>query len=439
MAIHEFPTPAPAGVVAEANAVLGSLDTALWAAKSPDELVGAVEELEALRSHVAAVEAACLAEISGRDLARGHLSWGSTGDWFTHMAGLRRGQGKRMVDNAVILVGERPATLDALTKGTISPEQAAVVVTAVDELPGSPDLRRRGEETLLAEARRFDATDLARTGRHLAHVVDPDRTERRLEAALDRDERAAHVQRFLSITDDGAGGVWIKGRGSGEDGAILKAALLPQTKPEPRRADASPDCAEETDPRDHGARLWDALVTTAQHALDTAMPPKAHGAIPRLVVTIDHDSLSAAVTGLGIATTDTGQELSPATLRRLACDAGVLPVVLGGVSEVLDVGREDRFVTPAIWRALVARDHHCTFPGCTRPPVMCHAHHIVHWIDGGKTALDNLVLLCGAHHRTVHHTPWRVRLRPDDRKPEYLPPPRRGEAPTPVRHRPRRQ
>ena len=390
MAIHEFPTPAPAGVVAEANAVLGALDAAMWAAKPPEELVGAIEELEALRSHLAAVEAACLAEISGRDLARGHLSWGSTGDWFTHVAGLRRGQGKRVVDNAVILVGERPATLDALTKGTISPEQAAVVVTAVDELPGSPALRRRGEATLLAEARRFDATDLARTGRHLVHVVDPDRTERRLEAALDRDERAAHVQRFYSITDDGAGGVWIKGRGSGEDGAILKAALLPQTKPEPRRADPSLDCVEETDPRDHGARLWDALVATAQHALDTAMPPKAHGAPARVVVTIDHGSLSAALTGLGIATTDTGQELSSATLRRLACDAGVLPVVLGGASEVLDVGREDRFVTPAIWRALVARDHHCTLPGCTRPPVMCHAHHIVHWIDGGKTELDDL-------------------------------------------------
>jgi hypothetical protein len=169
------------------------------------------------------------------------------------------------------------------------------------------------------------------------------------------------------------------------------------------------------------------------------MPPNAHGATARVVVTIDHGSLSAALTGLGIATTDTGQELSAATLRRLACDAGVLPVVLGGASEVLDVGREDRFVTPAIWRALVARDHHCTFPRCTRPPVMCHAHHVVHWIDGGKTALDNLVLLCGAHHRTIHHTPWRVRLRPGDRKPEYLPPPRRGETTAPIRHRPRRQ
>ena len=71
-----------------------------------------------------------------------------------------------------------------------------------------------------------------------------------------------------------------------------------------------------------------------------------------------------------------------------------------------------RLVTPALWRALVCRDRHCAFPGCTKPPVMGHAHHLTHWADGGTTALTNLVLLCGHHHRTVHHTPWRVRLNP---------------------------
>ena len=73
-------------------------------------------------------------------------------------------------------------------------------------------------------------------------------------------------------------------------------------------------------------------------------------------------------------------------MRRLACDADIIPVALGTRGEVLDVGRAHRLVTPALWRALVCRDRHCAFPGCTKPPVMGHAHHIVHWADLGPTS-----------------------------------------------------
>jgi hypothetical protein len=117
-------------------------------------------------------------------------------------------------------------------------------------------------------------------------------------------------------------------------------------------------------------------------------------------------------------------------------------VALGTDGEVLDVGRASRLVTPALWRALVARDKHCTHPGCTRPPAMCHAHHIIHWADGGTTSLDNLVLVCGEHHRVLHHTPWQVRLNPVDQRPEFLPPPKHGTTPVVlewIRHRPRRE
>ena len=68
-----------------------------------------------------------------------------------------------------------------------------------------------------------------------------------------------------------------------------------------------------------------------------------------------------------------------------------------------------RLATAAIWKALVVRDRHCRFPRCTRPPIMCHAHHITHWIDGGATSLDNLLLLCGHHHRLIHSGPWEIR------------------------------
>jgi hypothetical protein len=104
---------------------------------------------------------------------------------------------------------------------------------------------------------------------------------------------------------------------------------------------------------------------------------------------------------------------------------------------VLDVGRARRLVTAAIWIALILRDRHCAFPGCDRPPVRCHAHHIHHWIHGGNTNLANLVLLCGHHHRVIHDSPWKVRINPHDKLPEFLPPPKPGVERTWIRHRPR--
>jgi len=145
----------------------------------------------------------------------------------------------------------------------------------------------------------------------------------------------------------------------------------------------------------------------------------------------------ASATGCG--TTEDGAELSPATVRRLACDADLIPVTLGTRGQVLDVGRANRLVTPAIWTALVCRDAHCTFPGCTRPPVMCQAHHITHWADHGETRLSNLVLVCGHHHRTLHHTPWQVRINPHDGRPEFQPPPKHGVEQPWTRSRPRRE
>ena len=181
--------------------------------------------------------------------------------------------------------------------------------------------------------------------------------------------------------------------------------------------------------------------------LDTDAAPESHGTRPRLSVLIDYEALRDdvdAASTTGQATTEDGLNLSHAAVRRLACDADILPICLGTHGEVLDVGRRHRLVTTALWLALIARDHHCTFPGCTRPPVMCHAHHIRHWADGGDTALNNLVMLCGAHHRVIHDTPWQVRLATDAR-PEFQPPPPRhttsGEPPPPtwIRHRPRRE
>ena len=86
-------------------------------------------------------------------------------------------------------------------------------------------------------------------------------------------------------------------------------------------------------------------------------------------------------------------------------------------------------MTPGIWLALVARDRHCAFPGCTRMPIACDAHHVQHWADGGRTSLDNLVLLCRTHHTVLHSTPWQVSIDPDDGRPVFHPPPGRHRRP----------
>lgn len=116
--------------------------------------------------------------------------------------------------------------------------------------------------------------------------------------------------------------------------------------------------------------------------------------------------------------------VDPGTARRLACDASVLRVVLSGRSEPLDVGRKTPVVPPAIRRAVIVRDRQCRFPGCDRPHAWCEAHHILHWADGGATALQNLLLLCRRHHRKVHEAGgFRLELdgRPVFRRPDGSP------------------
>src|SRR5215213_6265662 len=121
-----------------------------------------------------------------------------------------------------------------------------------------------------------------------------------------------------------------------------------------------------------------------------------------------------------MAVTETGVPVSAGLARRLACDATVIPMVLGSASEPLDVGRATRLIPPAIRRALIARDRGCAFPGCRRPPRWCDAHHIQHWSDGGPTSLLNLVLLCDFHHDVIHHGQWTVTI--TDGRPVFVPP-----------------
>ena len=166
-----------------------------------------------------------------------------------------------------------------------------------------------------------------------------------------------------------------------------------------------------------GQRQADALGEICAHALDEGRLPGQGGERPHVSVTMSLAALRAGVRGTNL---ELGGRIGPGELRRLCCDAQVTPIVLGGDSEPLDVGREKRCATLPQRRAVAVRDGGCAHPRCDRPASWCEVHHIVHWVDGGETNLDNLVMLCWTHHRMVHRSEWVIRIR--DSLPEFIPP-----------------
>ena len=139
--------------------------------------------------------------------------------------------------------------------------------------------------------------------------------------------------------------------------------------------------------------------------------------------TKDSDSASGRDGGIRVPWTPWGGALSITAARKTACDSDVTPVVVDDAGVPLRMGRTTRLVTQSQRRALRVRDRGCAFPGCGAPTGWTEAHHIVPWIDGGPTDLDNLVLLCTHHHRFVHHSGWTIDIHDDDNMPWFTPPP----------------
>ena len=177
---------------------------------------------------------------------------------------------------------------------------------------------------------------------------------------------------------------------------MLDAAIDPLARPRP---DLGWTGDTKDDPRTPATRRADALLELIGRAV--ASPGLTRTPRTRLVVTMSYQALLEQVRGAGLA--DNDAVLSPGTVRRLACEAQIIPTVLGGPSQVLDQGFHERYFTGAQRLALARRDHGCSFPGCTIPPQWCEAHHIVEWSLGGPTDLANGALLCGRHHTIVHN------------------------------------
>ncbi|MGI5525018.1 DUF222 domain-containing protein [Micromonospora sp. CA-259024] len=302
-----------------------------------------------------------------------------------------------------------PAVRDALLSGAITVEQGRVVAETIAALPvgAGPEVADKATQLLVAWADRFDPAILSRLGERVLTHVAPDLADQAELAALERATERAEARRHVTLSEQRNGQVRLSGSLDTETASLLREAIDPLCAP-----------AGEHDDRSPGQRRADALGEVCRLALRTGQLPDNGGDRPQLVVTVSLDEL---VNGVRAGTLETGSHLTPGAVRRLACDAGVLPAVLAGNSQVLDVGRQRRLFTGPLRRALVLRDGGCAFPGCDRPSRWCDGHHVRHWADGGATALDNAVLLCGYHHRLVHRGDWAVRIAPDGR-PDFLPP-----------------
>ena len=135
--------------------------------------------------------------------------------------------------------------------------------------------------------------------------------------------------------------------------------------------------------------------------------------VPEITVLIDADTLFGQAHANGICETDNGIPLPVSTVRRLCCDAEILPIVLNGRSEPLDVGRSARTANRAQRRALRAIHRTCAHPDCTVTFDACRIHHIIAWLRLGDTDIDNLLPLCESHHHLVHEGGWGLTMTPD--------------------------
>jgi len=145
------------------------------------------------------------------------------------------------------------------------------------------------------------------------------------------------------------------------------------------------------------------VVTVCRRAVATPPTATPTGTKATVLVTIGLDDLKQRTRpGILVGGVDAGALLGPETVRRLACDAAVIPALLDTPGQVLWLGRTRRPFTSAQIRALWLRDRHCTFPRCQAPATWCDAHHLRHWADGGNTDLANGTLLCERHHSIVH-------------------------------------
>ncbi|MCY7341945.1 MAG: HNH endonuclease [Pseudonocardia sp.] len=264
----------------------------------------------------------------------------------------------------------------------------------------SPQVWACAEAELAAKAADYTPGQLLTYGTALVDALDQDGAE-------PDDHPPARTNELHLRRHRGAPGGTLKGRF--DDAALYDAiATVIDAKARPLTAD---------DDRPTPQRQAEALAEVCGYVLDHGDVPECGGRRPHLNVIIRLEDLENRARAAAL---DLGGTLSAESLRMLACDAAVIPIVMNGAGQPLDVGRATRTIPDGLRRAVTTRDRGCAHPGCDRTPSWCEIHHVREWEAHGETALRNLVMLCRIHHRQLHHSEWLVHIR--DGLPEFVPP-----------------
>jgi hypothetical protein len=353
---------------------------------SVQRLAAGLRQLAGLRAALDACEARLLHEF---DTLQG---WKGTGaadaaSWLRQQTGTSQREAAVRVRTATAL-DALPQVVGALADGMITHSHAATLARAAER---TSDVAAH-QASLVAKAATQSADAFERTVRTWE-------TRRAADGGAGTFERQ-HARRSATVTTVEDGMTLLQARLDPIAGATVTSAL-DRIAEELWRADTGRDGARALDLH---VRRADALVEMAKRAM-TIEPTTGRRPEPTVMVLIDHQTLAGQLTAAGVCQLADGTEIAPATARRLACTAGILPVVLDGKSRPLDLGTAQRYASPAQRLALLVRDRGCVFPGCDRPHWICDAHHLKPF-PIGPTDLARLASLCDAHHHLVHEGGW---------------------------------
>ncbi|CAN5146038.1 HNH endonuclease signature motif containing protein [soil metagenome] len=384
--------------------------TALLARVRVDALIGDGElltltaEVERVGRLVDALRSSAAAEIARRsDRSLGHDGLAARQGHRTPsalLASLTLVSGKQADRRARVAQLAQPLAdlAAAMADGSIGTDAAESIASALGPVAAvaSDDV---GALLLLASSRPADEVAVAAKA-----------ARDRLDAAgVEQREHDLRAQRYLRFGRATDGMIPLHGLLPPEEAGVVQALFDARTSVRRtvsfRAADEHDEQVERTyDERTMDQRRADTLVEICRVAAgtlsaDAASFPLSNGA-GTIVVTIDHKTLLAELGAARIEGVD--ESISASSARRIACDAHILPIVLGGASLPIDFGQSRRLFSSAQRKALARRDRGCAAPGCDVPPGWTQAHHITPWSRGGPTDLSNGVLLCSFHHHQVH-------------------------------------
>jgi hypothetical protein len=356
------------------------------------ETMATLDDLHRLKAQAAELEARLLSHAQRISLPA-ETGATSTANWHAHRTRTTRPVAHRLMRLAEGLE-QREATRTAVAEGRLHPEQAHVILDGLQQLPDDldTDLVLEAEAHLIEQAADFDARALRNLARRLLEVIAPEAADAHEAKLLEKEERDAAKSTTLTMWEDGRGKV--RGRFTLDSltGAMLKKHLLALAAPK-HRAAQGPLGERRPTPE----RLGQAFAELIQR-YPTKKLPQAGGLNATVVVLM---SLETLMGGLKAAHLDTGEIISPGLARKLACEAGIIPAVLGGDSQVLDLGRTRRFHDHYQRIKATIEQRGCAVQGCDYPPGLCHMHHPKSWSEGGGTNRDG-IMLCPGHHTRAH-------------------------------------